>query len=201
METRIENGKLICTNVITKEELQRIQNKMLSDHFPWYYTEHVVEDKQKMTEDKDQLQFVHNFHGVSDVSTEWSNWEMLYPIFNVLKANTFVRVKANNIPRTEKIIKHGFHADTRVVLSYTAIYYVNSTDGYTEFRDGTKVPSVENSMVVFPSYMEHTGTTCTDKRSRININMNYMPNHHDELTKRIRPEGADKIIKLWENVW
>ena len=78
METRIENGKLICTNVITKEELQRIQDKMLSDHFPWYYTEHVVEDKQKMTEDKDQLQFVHNFHGVSDVSTEWSNWEMLY---------------------------------------------------------------------------------------------------------------------------
>ena len=38
METRIENGKLICTNVITKEEFQRIQDKMLSDHFPWYYT-------------------------------------------------------------------------------------------------------------------------------------------------------------------
>ena len=62
METRIENGKLICTNVITKEELQRIQNKMLSDHFPWYYTENVVEDSQKMTEEKEQLQFVHNFH-------------------------------------------------------------------------------------------------------------------------------------------
>ena len=56
-------------------------------------------------------------------------------------------------------------------------------------------------MVVFPSYMEHTGTTCTDKRSRININMNYLPNWHDELTKDIRPEGADKIIKLWENVY
>ena len=128
METRIENGKLICTNVITKEELQRIQDKMLSDHFPWYYTEHVVEDAQKMTEDKDQLQFVHNFHGVSDVATEWSNWELLYPIFNVLKANTFVRVKANNIPRTEKIIKHGFHADTRVCLLYTS----------PSPRDGTK---------------------------------------------------------------
>ena len=36
METRIENGKLICTNVITKEEYQRIQDKMLSDHFPSY---------------------------------------------------------------------------------------------------------------------------------------------------------------------
>ena len=84
--------------------------------FPW---------PRKMTEEKEQLQFVHNFHGVSDVATEWSNWEMLYPIFNVLKANTFVRVKANNIPRTEKIIKHGFHADTRVVLSYTAIYYLS----------------------------------------------------------------------------
>ena len=201
METRIEKGKLICTNVITKEEFDRITEKMLSDHFPWYYSEHVVEDKQKMTEEKEQLQFQHNFHGVSDVTTEHSNWELLYPIFNVLKANTFIRVKANNIPRTDKIVKHGFHADTRVALSYTAIYYVNTTDGYTEFKDGTKIPSVENSMVVFPSYMEHTGTTCTDKRSRININMNYLPNWHDELTKDIRPEGADKIIKLWENVY
>ena len=176
METKIEKGKLICTNVITKEEFDRITEKMLSDHFPWYYSEHVVEDKQKMTEEKEQLQFQHNFHGVSDVTTEQSNWELLYPIFNVLKANTFIRVKANNIPRTDKIVKHGFHADTRVVLSYTAIYYVNTTDGYTEFKDGTKIPSVENSMVVFPSYMEHTGTTCTDKRSRININMNYLLN-------------------------
>ena len=111
-----------------------------------------------------------------------------------------MRVKENNIPSQSEIVTHGMHCDVSVPLSYTAIFYCNTNNGYTEFKDGDKVPSVANSMVIFPSYMEHTGTTCTDKRSRININMNYLPNWHDELTKDIRPEGADKIIKLWENV-
>ena len=56
METRIEKGKLICTNVIQKEEFKILTDKMLSDHFPWYYSEHVVEDAQKMTEEKSNRQ-------------------------------------------------------------------------------------------------------------------------------------------------
>ena len=55
----------------------------------------------------------------------------------------------------------------------TAIYYVNTNNGYTEFEDGSRVESIENRLVTFPSYMKHTGTTCTDQKRRIVINFNY----------------------------
>ena len=55
----------------------------------------------------------------------------------------------------------------------TSIYYVNSNDGYTEFKDGTIIESVENRLVIFPSDMRHTGTTCTNAKNRIVVNINY----------------------------
>ena len=43
-----------------------------------------------------------------------------------------------------------------------------------KFEDGTKVPSVANTFVTFPSDIKHTGTTCTDQKFRSVINFNYI---------------------------
>ena len=40
-------------------------------------------------------------------------------------------------------------------------------------EDGTKVESIANRMVTFPSNMKHKGTSCTDERTRVVINFNY----------------------------
>ena len=45
--------------------------------------------------------------------------------------------------------------------------------GYTEFKDGTIIESAENRLVIFPSDMRHTGTTCTNAKNRIVVNINY----------------------------
>ena len=55
----------------------------------------------------------------------------------------------------------------------TSIFYVNTNNGYTKFEDGTKVESVANRMVIFPSNMKHIGTSCTDEKTRVVINFNY----------------------------
>ena len=73
----------------------------------------------------------------------------------------------------DKIIRHGFHVDFSYVGSKTAIYYVNSNNGYTEFEDGTKIESIKNRIVIFPSNLKHTGTTCTDRKIRTIVNFNY----------------------------
>ena len=39
---------------------------------------------------------------------------------------------------------------------------------------GSKVPSVANTFVSFPSNMRHTGSTCTDVKFRGLINFNYI---------------------------
>ena len=64
------------------------------------------------------------------------------------------------------------------VIPYTtAIFYVNSNNGYTEFENGAIVESEENRMVVFPAEMKHRGTSCTDKKIRVVINFNYLTWH------------------------
>ena len=55
----------------------------------------------------------------------------------------------------------------------TAVFYVNTNNGYTIFESGEKVSSVENRMVIFDSNILHTGTTCTDERVRCVLNFNY----------------------------
>ena len=58
----------------------------------------------------------------------------------------------------------------------TSIFYVNTNDGYTKFKDGTKVKSIANRMLTFPANMKHCGTSCTNERRRIVINFNYFEN-------------------------
>jgi len=75
-------------------------------------------------------------------------------------------------PRTSKIVEHSFHIDVPFKCT-TGILYLNSNDGYTSFEDGTKVESVENRFVTFDSGIKHSGTTCTNQKVRLVLNINY----------------------------
>ena len=77
---------------------------------------------------------------------------------------------------TLKVFENSFHSDYEPETAkrmQTAIYYVNSNDGYTLFEDGTKVESVANRLVRFPASIKHTGTTCTNANRRVLINFNW----------------------------
>lgn len=57
-----------------------------------------------------------------------------------------------------------------------AIYYVNTNNGYTNFKDGEevrKVESVANRMVFFDAELPHRGVSSTDTRYRSVINFNW----------------------------
>ena len=50
---------------------------------------------------------------------------------------------------------------------------MNTNNGYTIFEDGAKVESVANRMITFPANVKHKGTSCSDEKTRVNINFNY----------------------------
>jgi len=200
MEQQIKNNKITIKNVLSDEHFKQLTDIIMSDKFPWFYQNHVVHSHQSNTEEKYQIQFVHKFHESSNIVTGPELWNMLFPIFAVLQPHTFLRVKANNIPGQNEIVTHGMHCDVSVPLSYTAIFYCNTNNGYTEFKDGDKVFSEANSMVIFPSYMEHTGSTCTDTRCRVNININFVAYWNNQLLKPILPQGAEAINNLWSHI-
>jgi len=100
--------------------------------------------------------------------------EIFRPLLNV---HSWLRIKINLIPCTENIIEHGYHVDGSPLHpnQKTAIYYYNTNDGYTLFKDNNKkIKSVENRLIEFSGNKFHTGTTCTDQPFRVVLNMNYV---------------------------
>jgi len=150
---------------LSKKDFTNIKNTLFSDYFPWYLNVGVNNPADNYT------QFTHKFF---DNYIQNSNLlDNLKPIINVLNPLALIRVKANLLTKTNEIIKHGFHTDQGFKCT-TAIFYVNTNNGFTEFESGEKIYSEENKLVIFDTFLKHTGTTCTDENERIVINFNFV---------------------------
>ena len=175
----------IIDNFLPKEIFDKIQKNFLGIEFPWFWCTQVVYDNECICEELDNFQMVHVL-SINDEYRVEKNREYLEPLIGAITnyelkntQNNFyskiflLRAKINLNQKTHKIIKSGFHIDTQVE-SKTAIYYLNSNDGFTEFEDGRIVESVENRIVIFDSKIRHTGTSCTNQKRRIVLNLNYV---------------------------
>ena len=100
---------------------------------------------------------------------------LVQPILNLLSPCTLIRVKANlttpalSVDNPSKTL----HTDSQIKTGITGVYYVNSNDGKTIFKDGSEVDSVANRMVLFPNYIEH-GVERSTKLDRFVINFNFI---------------------------
>ena len=102
--------------------------------------------------------------------------ERIYPLVQVINPHVWLRIKANLNPKKDKVEVRDFHTDVGPYNHVTSIYYINTCDGCTNFEDGTKVESVANRLLTFPSNKRHSGTACSDAKARIVLNLNYFPN-------------------------
>jgi hypothetical protein len=159
----------IIDNFLSKEIFFTIQNMFCSDTFPWYWNSAKSGYENYSCDELDNYQFTHKFY---DQSLKYStgNIDVILQKLNLFK---IIRVKANLTPRTTQIIKYGFHIDTDIDCN-TAIYYINTNNGFTEFESGEKIESIENRIVIFKSNIKHTGTSCTNQKRRIVLNINYI---------------------------
>ena len=73
-----------------------------------------------------------------------------------------------------EIIKHDFHKDNSSKNLISSILYINSNNGYTEFEGGKKINSKANRLITFKSNISHRGTTCTDEKFRMVLNLVYV---------------------------
>ena len=99
-------------------------------------------------------------------------FKCLKPLIDKLNVKSLIRIKANLYHKTEKLIFHKPHLDYDFKHK-GAILYLNTCNGYTVLNGGTKIKSVENTLLLFDSSKTHNSTNCTDKKIRLNININY----------------------------
>ena len=159
-------------NFLDQDIFDQLQNLLLGTTFAWYYAPII-----DYVEDTDRFQFIHIFYKENFSNSQ--HLEQLYPIIEMINPMSLWRIKANLLTKTPDIVINQFHIDNghlseeKLKQWTTSIFYVNTNNGYTKFEDGTKVESVANRLVTFPSNLKHTGTTCSDEKIRVIINFNY----------------------------
>ena len=164
----------VIQNFLSKEAHDKIKTVMCNydkfDHveFPWYLSRNVASTESN--NDKEFYMY-HPFYWDHAPASQWFN-ELLLPLMQELQPRSLMRVKGNLYPGTETILEHEPHVDD--TFSHRgALYFVNTNDGYTTLNDGTKVNSVENSVLLFDPSEPHFSSTCTDDKFRVTINVNY----------------------------
>ena len=161
----------VFDNFLDDNVFLSILDTMKSQSFPWVMT-HVLND----TEENHlyNIQMCHLFYYQYKPA---DSAQMLFPLVQAIDPLAILKIKANVLTNTDRIIEHGMHVDVDNKLECpfikTGILYMNTCNGYTRFDSG-QVDSVKNRFVIFPNTMKHTGTTTTDSPFRMVININFI---------------------------
>lgn len=171
----------IHDNFLDISIFKEMQNNLMG--IDWHYSGTVANDflDEPECEKKYDWQMVHMFY---KHPFEMSNqFAIINPLVQILNPAIMYRAKLNLNPCADKIIEHGFHSDYQPEhigkIFTTAILYLNTNNGYTKFEDGTKIESVENRLITFPATLKHTGSSCTDTKHRLVLNLVYVEGNNN----------------------
>tara|TARA_R100001163_G_scaffold65523_1_gene63061 strand:- start:172 stop:669 length:498 start_codon:yes stop_codon:yes gene_type:complete len=159
----------VIDNYLPKNEFLKIKNEIVdNEYFPWYFNNY------KSGNDKNNFldyQFVHTFVINGKINSFYFN--KLNPLIKKLKIKKLLRLKANLNPISHKIIEFKKHRDRNEKGFTSAIFYLNTNNGYTKIGN-KKIQSIENRIVIFPSNASHFGTNATNLSNRIILNFVYV---------------------------
>ena len=167
----------IIDNFLPEKEFKDIQSTMLGEKFPWYIC------TTGMVEIGDGgYQFGHMFFELDKSIGRNSDHIELWKYFSekIGVKRGFLRIKANLTTKTTEHEESLFHEDItfndpdKLMHPKTAIFYINTNNGYTEFKNGVIVNSVANRVCIFDTTLEHRGVTHTEGHpARVVMNFNY----------------------------
>ena len=167
----------IIDNFVEAEHFKKMSDFMLSPGFDWHISNNGV------TKQGDgHFQFGHFFYN-SGIPAE--RYGMVQDImWKILDADSLncehdfciLRIKSNLLTKTEQHVVHGMHEDFQNFRQEykTAILYMNTNNGYTLFKNGERVDSVANRVVIFDGKEKHSSVSQTDTNVRCVINFNWV---------------------------
>lgn len=160
----------IKNNVLNKNTFKPLQKLLMGNRFPWFYANNQVKNSG------DSSFMSHTFFENHFVNSNY--FETIFPLINYLKPIALINIRANLL-LNRKNVNSEYHRDNipaKTLKHKTAIFYINTNNGYTQFYDGEKIESIENRMIIFPSKLPHRAVAQTDTDQRIVINFNYFDN-------------------------
>ena len=164
---------LVVDNFLHEEDHNLLVNTMTNNNFPWFFS------KEKTADSLNNLnyQFIHIFYKDYGINSDW--FFLIKPIIDKLSPDAILRIKANLTVNTGYLYQYDFHNDVNINAT-TAVYYLNTNNGKTIFKNNESIDSVSNRILLFNSSELHTGTSCTDEKYRLVININYLGGPYEQ---------------------
>ena len=174
MQENLDYG--VIDDYLPQKEFEILQSAIMepsnipNENIGWEYSP-IITSKDNPKEDWKYFYMLHLIYSHSLVLSPFF-YEKMYPILNELNIKALIRIKCNMYPNAEKVHEHKEHIDYQWKHK-TALFSLNTCNGYTKLKDGTKINSVANRMLLFDASLSHQSTTTSDTTARFNINFNY----------------------------
>jgi len=174
------NGIEIIDNFLEQDNFIELQKFFMSPRSQWRLIDFVV-SKDQDNQKKDGY-FVHSFRDLHPITYKdrfpiSPNYDVLYSLLDKLgkKVNfkQILRIRSSLFTRRERPHPDAFHVDYKFDHK-VCIFYVNTNNGYTLFKDGEKVESVANRLLIFDGLKEHATVVQSDTSARYIININVL---------------------------
>ena len=164
----------IFDDYLDREIFLSIRSALEGPDFPWEPSA-ILKDPPADLDPAYNQQEVHGFF-LKNAKRQFVSRQfgIIRPLIEKLAPLDLIKVKLNRTSKKERHYEHAMHRDTQRPGATTAVFYLNTNDGYTAFDDGEKVHSVENRLVLFDAARTHTGAFCTDCDYRLVLNLNMM---------------------------
>tara|TARA_R100001443_G_scaffold62462_2_gene72396 strand:+ start:313 stop:816 length:504 start_codon:yes stop_codon:yes gene_type:complete len=161
----------VIENFLSKIFFEDLKTLVLESEFAWFKRKTMVKNTTN-----NLGYFTHSFYNDHKINCN-TYFKFILPILNNLNAKAIIEVRANLQPSVffNKNGKTNFHIDNNYNCK-TAILYLNTNDGGTEFKFKDKIKfiqSEENKIIVFNSNIEHRAVTSKNCDFRYLINFNY----------------------------
>tara|TARA_R110000782_G_scaffold231189_1_gene317580 strand:- start:37 stop:528 length:492 start_codon:yes stop_codon:yes gene_type:complete len=160
----------VTKNFLEKKSFEDLQNLITESEFAWFQRKTMVKGTSN-----NLGYFTHSFYNNHKINCD-TYFKYIIPILDKLNSKAVIEVRANLTPSVFFKNKNSdFHTDNDFNCK-TAILYLNTCDGGTEFKIDNEIKfikSEENKIVVFDSNIEHSGVTSKNANFRYIINFNY----------------------------
>jgi len=163
----------VIDNFLDEEEFDLLVHHLRDGEFPWYFSKFMVHP-----EEVSPGGFYHKVYQ-NDVPCSPIYNSHFQSILEQLNVGVLISSRINLNLRLPEPYVFQFHTDAEYLgkiaaQGTTSILYINTNNGYTELDDGTKIESVANKLVSFPTNTKHRIVTQTDEQTRILLNFNYL---------------------------
>jgi len=161
----------VIDNYLNKDIFQGVYNTIHSQNYNWNLWKRANENAKE-----EDYQFAHTH------INQYKEIDNINLIFDILKPYTkkikkdvkILRAKTNLFIRQSTNRGLGFHRDIDNSNNFkTLLLYLETSNGYTEFKNGEKIASKENRALIFNANETHQTVTQTDTLFRTNININF----------------------------